>query len=135
MSMTSRLASLSRSRWWLPAVSLALGAIMFAAFAIGGNAGDGVFAFGVMAAVAALFAFGASRSETLGGLGGPGRDERWELIDLRATSLAGFVLITVVIGAVLYEVASGEDGEPYSQLGAIAGVAYIVGLVIGRARG
>ena len=40
-----------------------------------------------------------------------------------------------MIGALLYEIASGEDGEPYSQLGAIAGVAYIVALAIGRARG
>jgi hypothetical protein len=56
------------------------------------------------------------------------------MIDLRATSLAGFVLITVVIGAFLYEIANGEDGEPYSQLGAIAGVAYIVGVVLGRWR-
>ena len=123
------------SRWWLPAVSLALGAIMFAAFAIGGDIGDGLQAFAVMAVVAALFAFGASRSETLGGLGGPGRDERWAMIDLRASALAGFVLITVVIGAWLYEIAAGEDGEPYSQLGAVAGIAYILALAVGRARG
>ena len=44
------------------------------------------------------------------------------------------MLIAVVIGAFLYEIASGEDGEPYSQLGAFAGVAYIVGLAIGRVR-
>jgi hypothetical protein len=107
---------------------------MFAAFTIGGSAADGVYAFAVMAAVAALFAFGARRSETLGGLGGPGRDERWEMIDLRATALSGFVLITVVIGAWLYEIANGEDGSPYAQLGAIAGVAYIAGVVLGRWR-
>ena len=81
-----------------------------------------------------MFAFGASRSETLGGLGGPGRDERWAMIDLRASALAGFVLITVVIGAFLYEIANGDDGEPYAQLGAIAGVAYIVALIAGRLR-
>ncbi len=132
MSTTDRIF---HSRWWLPAVSLVLGAIMLAAFAIGGNTRDGLQAFAVMAAVAGLFAFGASRSETLGGLGGPGRDERWAMIDLRASALAGFVLITVVIGAWLYEIANGEDGSPYAQLGAIAGLAYIVGLVIGRARG
>ena len=132
MSTTSRL---TRTRWFLPLFSLALGAIMFTAFAIGDDVGGGAQAFGVMAVVAAVFAFGASRSETLAGLGGPGRDERWEMIDLRATSLAGLVLITVVIGAFLYEIASGEDGEPYSQLGAIAGVAYILALAVGRARG
>ena len=128
MSTTDRL---TRSRWWLPAVSLVLGAIMFTAFTIGGDVDSGVQAFGVMAVVAALFAFGAPRSETLGGLG---RDERWAMIDLRATALSGSVLIAVVIGAFLYEVANGEDGEPYSQLGAIAGVVYIIAVAVGRFR-
>ena len=57
------------------------------------------------------------------------------MIDLRATALAGFVLITVVIGAWLYEIASGDDGEPYAQLGAVAGVAYVIALLVGRLRG
>jgi len=131
MSTTDRLV---RTRWWLPAVSLLLGAIMFAAFAIGGETADGAQSFAVMAALAALFFFGSRRSETLGGLGGPARDERWEMIDLRATALAGMVLIAVVIGAFLYEIASGEDGSPYSQLGAIAGVAYVLAIAAGRLR-
>jgi hypothetical protein len=97
--------SITSSRWWMPLFSLFLGAIMFTAFAIGGAVGDGLYAFAVMAVLAAVFAFGASRSETLGGLGGPARDERWEMIDLRA-----------------------------SALGAIAGVAYIIALVVIRRR-
>ena len=123
-----------RSRWWMPAFSLAMGAAIFAAFAIGGDAGEGVFGFGVMAALAALFFFGG-RSETLSGLGGPGRDERWEAIDLRASAFAGLVAISVIIGAWLWEIAHGDDGSPYAQLGAIAGVAYIVGVALFRWRG
>lgn len=126
--------SITSSRWWMPLFSLGLGAIMFAAFAIGGSPGDGVFAFGVMAVLAAVFAFGSPRSETLGGLGGPGRDERWAMIDLRASAAAGLVLILTVIGAWLYEIANGEDGSPYSQLGAIAGIAYIVAVAVLRRR-
>jgi hypothetical protein len=126
--------SITSSRWWMPLFSLGLGAIMFAAFAIGGSPGDGVFAFGVMAVLAAVFAFGSPRSETLGGLGGPGRDERWAMIDLRASAAAGLVLILTVIGAWLYEIANGEDGSPYSQLGAIAGIAYIVAIAVLRRR-
>ncbi len=126
MSMTSR--------WSMPLFSLALGAVMFAAFAIGGSPGEGAGAFAVMAAMAALFGFGARRSETLAGLGGPGRDERWAMIDLRATAASGLVLILVVIGAWLYEVANGRDGEPYAQLGAIAGLAYVVAVAAARFR-
>ena len=122
-----------RSRWWMPAFSLGLGAAIFVAFAIGGDPGEGVFGFGVMAALAALFFFGG-RSETLSGLGGPGRDERWESIDLRASAFAGLVTITAIIGAWLWEIAHGDDGSPYGQLGAVAGIAYIVGVAILRRR-
>ena len=122
-----------RSRWWMPLFSLALGALMFAAFAIGGDVSGGAFSFAVMAALAALFFFGG-RSETLSGLGGPGRDERWEAIDLRASVFAGLVVITAIIGAWLWEVAHGDDGEPYSQLGALAGLAYILAVGVLRMR-
>ena len=67
----------------MPAFSLALGAIVFIAFALGGNAGNGAIAAGVFVVVAGVFRF-ATRSETLQGLGGPGRDERWAMIDVHA---------------------------------------------------
>ena len=84
--------------------------------------------------MAALFYFGGRRSETLAGIGGPARDERWERIDLHATALAGIVLIIVIIGAFLVEVAQGKDGSPYSALGAIGGVAYILSIAFLRWR-
>jgi hypothetical protein len=117
----------------MPTFSLGLGGLMFGAWAIAGDAAEGVFAFGVMAALAALFFFGR-RSDTLQGLGGPGRDERWAMIDLQASAAAGLVLITVVIGAWLYEIASGRDGSPYGALGAVAGVAYVVAVAVLRRR-
>ena len=42
---------------------------------------------------------------------------------------AGIVVITVIIGAFLVEVARGHDGSPYAALGAVAGVAYLVAIV------
>ena len=41
----------------------------------------------VMVAFGSVFLFG-SRSETLRRLGGPGRDERWAMIDLSAAAVA-----------------------------------------------
>ena len=122
-----------RSRWWMPAFSVALGvAILVAAWA-GGDTGFGVFGLGLMTALGAVFLLGG-RSETLSGLGGPGRDERWAAIDLRATAGAGLVLIRVVIGAWLWEIGHGRDGSPYSQLGAIAGITYLLAVAILRWR-
>ena len=114
-----------RSRWFMPAFSLFLGALMFGAFAIAGNPGQGAISFGIMAALAAVFAFGG-RSETIAGIGGPGRDERWELLDLRATAFAGGVVVVTVIASFLIEIARGNDGSPYALIGAIGGLAYVV---------
>ena len=47
----------------MPRFALALGAAIFAAFAIGGDAGQGASSFGVMAALAALFYFGAAQRD------------------------------------------------------------------------
>lgn len=107
---------------------------MLVAFWIGDKPGDGLVALGIMAAVGALFLFGR-RSETLQGLGGPGRDERWAMIDLHATALTGLVLIAVIIGAWLVEIARGDDGSPFAALGAVGGVAYIVIVAVLRRRG
>jgi hypothetical protein len=123
-----------RSRYFMPLFTLFLGALVFTAFAIGGDLTNGLFAIPLFVGIAAVFFF-ARRNETIQGLGGPGRDERWAMIDLTATAATGAVLIAVVIGCWLVEIAKGHDGSPYGQLGAIAGLAYILSVAILRKRG
>jgi hypothetical protein len=67
-------------------------------------------------------------------LRGDGRDEYWYALDRDATLLAGLTLIVVLIGLCSWEWAHGRDGDPYVQLAAIAGVAYIVAYVALRVR-
>ena len=121
------------NKWVQPALALVLGVVMWVAFWAGGDAAAGLMCFGVMAAFAAVLLFGG-RSETVRGMRGDGRDERWAMIDLRATALAGLVLITAVIVAFIVEIAQGGDGMPYAWLGGLAGIAYLAGIVIGRWR-
>jgi len=45
------------------------------------------------------------------------------------------IVILVILAAFLWQIARGHTGEPYSWLGAIAGVAYIAGVVFIRVRG
>ena len=125
---------LYRTRWFMPAFCVLLAALIFAAFAIGGNPGDGAISAALLLVVGAVFYFGARRSETLAGLGGPGRDERWAHIDVLATALTGVVLVLVIIGAWLIEIAKGHDGNPYGLLGAIGGLTYIAAVVFLRRR-
>jgi len=123
-----------RSRYFMPLFSLFMGALVLTAFAIGGDVKNGLFAIPLFGVIAAVFFF-ARKNETVQGLGGPGRDERWAMIDLSATAATGAVLIAVIIGCWLVEIAKGHDGSPYGQLGAVAGVAYILAVAILRKRG
>jgi steroid 5-alpha reductase family enzyme len=98
-----------------------------------GHPGDGLVSLAIMAVTAAVFAFGG-RSETIRGLRGDGRDERFARIDLEATALAGMAVITVIIVAVAVQLARDRNPAPYDWLGAIAGVVYLVAVIAGRFR-
>jgi len=104
---------------------------MFAAAWIGDDLRAAIFSFLVMAAVAALFALGG-RFETIRLMRQP--DERWSAIDLRATAISGMSVVTVVIGAFVVELARGQDGQPWSLIGAVGGVSYIVAIAFLRWR-
>lgn len=121
------------SRWQLPLFSVGLGLIMLAAFWLGGHVGDGLGALAVMSALGLLFLLGG-RSETIRGLRGDGRDERFAMIDLTATAVAGFAVIIAVIAGFLVEVAEGHNGSPYDWLGAIGGLAYMLAIGVLRWR-
>lgn len=117
-----------RSRWWMPLFSVFLGFAILAAFWVGDDPRNGVYGFAVMAGLGLIFLFG-SRSETIRGLGGPGRDERWAMIDVMATAVSGLVLITLIIALWLNDIAHGGDGNPYGGLAAVAGVVYLVAVL------
>jgi hypothetical protein len=125
---------LTKSKWWVPLLSVALGIIVFVAQWIGGDPGGGLVSLGIMTAFGALVLLGG-RSETIRGLRGDGRDERFRQIDIHATALAGLAVILAVIIAFIVELARGHDGSPYTWLGAIGGLTYIAAIVVFRMRG
>jgi hypothetical protein len=128
------MTKLTSSRWFLPLFCLAMGVVLFVAAWIGDDPGKGAFFLGVMAAFGLLVLLGG-RSETVRGLRGDGRDERFRMIDVHASAIAGIVLVTVLIGAWIVELARGRDGEPYTQLMAVGGVAYLAAVAFMRWRG
>ena len=123
-----------RSKWFLPSFSLALGLVMLAVSWLGGNLGEGLISLAVLAGFGLLILL-AGRSETIRGLRGDGRDERFAQIDLRATAVAGLVLITTLIVVWLVEIAQGHSGSPYDWLCAIGGLAYLLAVAFFRWRG
>ena len=125
---------LNKSKWFLPLFAVALGVAMLAAMWIGGDPETGLYSLAVMAAFGVLVLLGG-RSETIRGLRGDGRDERFRQLDLVATAIAGLAVITAIIVAFLVEVARGHEGSPYSWLGAIGGIAYLIAIAVLRLRG
>jgi hypothetical protein len=126
--------AICRSKWFLPTFCVVAGAAVFAAQWIGGDPRSGLISFAVLAVFGLLILVGG-RSETVRGLRGDGRDERFRMMDIHATAFAGIVLVFAVIVAWLIELARGHDGSPYGQLGAIGGIAYLVAVAFMRWRG
>lgn len=124
----------TKTRWFLPAFCVALGGAVLAAQWIGGNPREGVYSLLVLSAFGALILFGG-RSETVRGLRGDARDERFRMIDIHATAVAGIVVIATLIVVWLVELARGHDGSPYGQLMAVGGISYVVAIAFMRWRG
>jgi hypothetical protein len=125
---------IARSKWFLPLFSVALGVVVFVAQWIGGSPRSGLVSFAILAGFGALILLGG-RSETIRGLRGDGRDERFRQIDIEATAIAGIAVITAIIVAFVIELARGHDGSPYGWLGAIGGLTYLLAVVVLRLRG
>jgi len=125
---------IARSKWFLPLFAVALGFIVFVAQWIGGNPRSGLVSWAILAGFGGLVLLGG-RSETIRGLRGDGRDERFRQIDIHATAIAGLAVILAVIIAFLVEMARGHSGSPYAWLGAIGGLAYLAAVIVFRIRG
>jgi drug/metabolite transporter (DMT)-like permease len=126
--------TLTKNKWLLPLFCVALGVLIFTAEWIGGNLRAGLYSLAAMTVFGLLILVGG-RSETVRGLRGDGRDERFRMMDITASAFAGIVLISVLIGVWCVELARGHDGSPYGELLAVGGLAYLAGIAIIRLRG
>ena len=124
----------TRSKWFLPSFSLVLGLVILAVTWLGGHPGVGVGSLVGLTAFGLFFLL-AGRSETVRGLRGDGRDERFAQIDLQATALSGLAVIVALIVAWLVATARGQSGSPYGWLLAIAGLTYVLAVAWFRWRG
>lgn len=120
-----RLAAIRRSPWFQPLLGAALGIAVLVTFSLSGHPNRGVIGFALLVAFGVLLRL-ASRSDTIKGLRGDGRDERFELIRLRATGIAARTLVLAVVLAWFVSVAEGRSGAPYDWLAAIAGASFLL---------
>ncbi len=119
-----------KSKWFVPGFSVGLGLVYLGVQWANDDPGGGLVSLAIMVAFAAALVAFSGRSGVAEVMRNPRADERSAMLDLRATAFAGLVIITAVIVAVFYELATGGDPSPYAQLGALAGVAYLVALFV-----
>ena len=74
---------IAKSKWFLPLFAVAGGALVFVAQWIGGDPKGGLVSFAILTAFGAFVLLGGC-SETIRGLRGDGRDERFRQIDIHA---------------------------------------------------
>jgi hypothetical protein len=125
---------MTKTKWFLPAFCVALGAAVLAAQWIGGNLHGGLVSLALLSGFGLLILLGG-RSETVRGLRGDGRDERFRMIDVHASAFAGFVVIVALSIAWLVELARGRDGSPFGELMAVGGISYLAAIAFMRWRG
>jgi hypothetical protein len=134
MSMVTNRMRRSRMKWVVPAICLVVGVAYFVAATAGGKLQLGLEMFGVMAVFGVGILLFGGRSETIRGLRGDERDERFVMLDLRASAYTALVLVLSILGGFIFEISQGRSGAPYFWLGAIAGVTYLICVAILRIR-
>ena len=125
---------ITRSKFFLPLFVVGLGVAMLAAQWIAGDPRNGLISLAIMAAFGVLVLLGG-RSETVRGLRGDGRDERFHRIDITATAFAGSVLFGTIIVASIVQMARGEDVGPFGWLAVVAALSYLGAVAVLRLRG
>jgi hypothetical protein len=128
------LGSMRHSRWFQPLLAILLGAALLAVLSVGGHPQEGTLAFAIMVGFAILLLAG-ERSDTVRALRGDGRDERFELIRLKAATLAARVVLLAVVALFLVEVARGNSGAPYDWLSALGGATFLASVLWQRSHG
>jgi peptidoglycan biosynthesis protein MviN/MurJ (putative lipid II flippase) len=127
--------TIRKSRKYLatPIFGAAMGVVYLVALSVAGSPVYGVIAFGVMVAFSGALLLARRRSETVKGLLDH-RDERISAIDLRATAWTALAMIAVVLVAFVVQIARGQSGWPYSMLGFVGGLTYVVAVIYLRVR-
>jgi hypothetical protein len=118
------------SKWLVPGFAVGMGLLFLGVQWSTGDPGGGLVSLAIMVGFAAAIVAFSGRSGVAEVMRNPHADERTAMLDLRATAFAGVAVIVAVIGAFVYELATGGDSNPYALLGALGGVAYLVALFV-----
>lgn len=115
-------------RWAAPVFGVVAGVVLAGIFLARDDPASALGTLALMVGYCSLLVLGR-RYEVIGLLGSGDPDERRDEIARRASLFAGYTVLTVILGAFVWELAHGRDGTPYAQLGGLGGVAFIAGVI------
>jgi hypothetical protein len=119
-----------QSRWLVSLLPAILGAVVLVASAMGGHILSGVVSLAVLSAIGALSPL-AARFEAAR-RGHHDEDEREAIINTRAMSITGTVLVIAITGCATFTLARGESTGPYTALLAVGGLSYTIASLVLR---
>ncbi len=114
-----------RSRWLVPLVPPALGGVILVAAATNDHLLSGLMWFAALAAVGVVSAVSGPIDAARRGRR-HSKDERAAIINTRAMSAVGTLLVVSLTGCIVFALARGESTIPYAALLAIGGISYAV---------
>jgi hypothetical protein len=124
---------LHRMKWLGPAILAGWGCVFLAAAWMSGDRREGIYVLVFMVALAVItFSLGSllrGRSETIRSLHERGPDERFRMIDNRASAFAFYALGATLSALAVTKIAQGEDTDPYGQLLQLGIFSYVVAQV------
>jgi hypothetical protein len=133
---TARSAEMRKMRKWLVPATCVLAAGGYAAvFLARGDVATAVWAAGIMLAYGAVLVAFSRRSEVAALLRDSGHDERQAQINLRASALTAYSVILLAVGMGFVELARGRDPGPWGVICAVAGLTYLVSIIVLSRRG
>jgi hypothetical protein len=133
---TARSAEMRKMRKWLVPATCVLAAGGYAAvFLARGDVATAVWAAGIMLAYGAVLVAFSRRSEVAALLRDSGHDERQAQINLRASALTAYSVILLAVAMGFVELARGRDPGPWGVICAVAGLTYLVSIVVLSRRG
>lgn len=117
-----------RGRWVVPTFAALVGVAIGVIVAVRGHPRTGLAAAAVLVGYAALLAF-RRRERVLPVYEGFGTGKRAE-VHLRAAAMTGDVLVGVIVAAVLVQALRGAQIGMFAGLAAVAGVTYLLSIMI-----
>lgn len=129
-----RSTSTAHGSWVVPGLAAVLGLVMLGIQIARDDLALGLVLLAIMWGYGAIIVVLRRHNEIGELLAGGVTDERRQVIQLTALAVTGQVLMVVLVGGFLVQMARGADTQPWTSLGALGGATYLVSLVVMRAR-